>query len=153
VPRGASDAHALGIVGAGVGPHVGIENAGEVSSCSMLLQRVDDLDQAGVVIVERTEHGAAIQFAELGPFLAGARRVAAIDHVEPRQRTHAVDAIGIAQRLVVGGLEIGPGMDHLAHVLGVGVGVDSIGDDVAAGVQETQLAVVEVQAAIGRTSP
>ena len=88
--------------------------SGSLSSCSHLLQRVQDLDQARVVVIERAEHGAAIQFAELGPLLVGARRAAAVDDVEARQRTHAVDAIGIAQRLVVAGLQIGPGMRDLA---------------------------------------
>ena len=60
---------------------------------------IQDLDQPGIVVMERAEHGAALQVAELGPFLIGAGRAAAVDHVQARQRADAVHALRIARGL------------------------------------------------------
>ena len=102
MPRGASATPiAFGVVDAGEGADVRVERGVVGEQLLDLLERVEDLDQARVVVVEGAEHGAAVELAELGPFLRGARRADAVGDVEAGQRSDAVDAVGIAERLVV----------------------------------------------------
>ena len=84
-----------------------------------------------MVIVERAEHGGALQFVKLGQFLIGARSAAAVGNVQARQRTDAVDAVGKPLGLVVRRLEVAPRLDFLADVVGVVGGIEIVGDDVA----------------------
>src|ERR1035438_142633 len=124
-----------------MGANVGIERVGMEQQMLDLLQRVDDFDEARVVVIEAGEYGAAIQVAELGPLLPGARRGDAVDDVHARQRTHAVHAIGIAEGLIEAGLEVSPGLSDLGEEIGEsGVGV--VGDYMAAGIEEAEFAGV-----------
>ena len=51
--------------------------------------------------------------------------------VEPGQRADAVDAVGVAERLVVRRLQVRVGLDRLADELAVAARVEAVGDDVA----------------------
>ncbi len=69
--------------------------------------------------------------------------------VEPGQRADPVDAVRVAQRLVVGGLQVRVVLDRLADEVLVARRVESVGDDVALGVAEADLAVVVLPGAVG----
>ena len=143
MPRGASlTPDALEPVDAGVGTQVVRGQVGVVDHALDPLERGQDLDQPGVVVEERRGDRAVEPVAELLELLVGQGRAHVRADVEPGQRADAVDAVGVAQRLVVGRLEVGVGLDRLADVLLVARGIDLVGDDLAAGVDEAELAIV-----------
>ena len=76
--------------------------------------------------------------AVLRQFRVGLRRAAAVGHVQPRQRTDAVDAVRIADRLVVRRLQIRIRERRLADVIGVVAGRTWSASDAAVGVAEAQ---------------
>ena len=72
------------------------------------LHTVKNLDQARMVIVERTEHGGPLQFMELGQFLVRAGSATAIGDVQASQGTDAINSLRISAGLIVGRLQIAP---------------------------------------------
>src|SRR5579864_7367939 len=98
--------------------------------------------------MERAENGSALQLVKLCEFLVGARRAATIGDIQPGQRSDAVDAVGKSLGLVIGGLEITPGLDLFADVVGVLRGVEIVGDDVARGIDDADLAIVKGESVV-----
>ena len=72
----------------------------------------------------------------------------AVAGVEPRQRTHAVDAVGEAERLEVRRLEVGILHSGLADEIGVLLGRHLILHNHAVGVAEAQPAIVKLVVAL-----
>src|SRR5208337_310792 len=64
------------------------------------------------------------------------------------QRAYAINAIGKSHRLVVGRLQIAPGLDLFPDVVEVTLGIESVGHDLAGGIDDTELSVVEGEAVI-----
>ena len=69
-------------------------------------------------------------------------RAAAVGHVEARQRSHPVEALGITQRLVVRSLEVGVRQNGLADEGLVVAGPFDCRDMVPLGVPKTDLPVI-----------
>ena len=129
------------------------ENLGIVQQLFQALDAIQDFDQPRVVIVERTQHRGALQFVKFRQFLIGARGPTAVRHVQARQRADAIDAVGKSLGLVVRGLEIAPGLDLFADVVEVLRGVEIVGDHMARGIDDAQLAVVKSEAVIFLDDP
>ena len=80
----------------GVGTHVRIENLGVVEDSLHSLEAEEDLDQPGVVEVERRVDGPVPQLAELAELLVCPRSDTCVDHVEAGQRPHPVHPVRVA---------------------------------------------------------
>ena len=78
-------------VHARAGAHVGVEDAGVVEQHFDFFERVQRLDEARVVEVERAFDHRAEALVVLGELGVGFGRGAAVGHVQARQRAHAVD--------------------------------------------------------------
>ncbi len=104
--RGFDHAHAFQAVHAGGGAHVGVEDGGIGEQEFDLFQPVQQFDQARVVVVEGAVHDGAAALTEFGELGVG-RGAEAFGGVQARERAHAVDARGIAQRLEVRRLQVG----------------------------------------------
>ena len=115
---------------------------------------VERVDQPGVVVVERAGRHAPEPAPELVELHVGAGRAHLAGDDDPRQRSDPVDAVGVAERLPVGRLEVRPRLDGLAQVVLVGPRVDPVGEQPAVGVHDPQPAVVVVDVARrGRRGP
>src|SRR5271165_5206720 len=69
-------------------------------------------------------------------------------HVQARQRTHAVDAIGVTLGFVVGRFQIAPGLYLFTDVVSIARRIESRRDRMSGGVHDSDAAVVESEAAI-----
>ena len=135
-------------LGLGFGAHVLRKNLRIVQQLLQPLDAVENFDQPRLMVVERTEHGRALQFVELRQFLVGALGSAAVDHVKPRQRSDAVHAVGISLGLVVRGFQVAPAFDLFTEVVEVAGRVQTVGDEIAGCVADAKLAVVEGDASV-----
>ena len=100
MPRGASvTPMPSGLLVPGKGPDVFGKNIRRLQQLLHALDAVNDFDQPGVMVVERTQHRASVKFAKFRPLLVGARGSAAVGDVQAGQRPDAVDALGIAARV------------------------------------------------------
>ncbi len=100
-----------------------------------------------MVVEGRARHPAHAP-AELLELLVGARGPAPVGHVEPGQRSDAVDAVRVAHRLPVGRLEVRPRLHGLADVVVELLGVDLVGQEVAVRVDDAEPAAVVVHVAL-----
>ncbi len=116
-----------------------------------LLQAEQDLDQAGVVVVEaaRDRLAALAIAAELAQLAVGPRRPGVVTDVQARQRPDPVHALRIAQRLVVRELEIGPRLHRLAQEA-LEIGRVGVLQHASVLVHHPQQAVVVLQPAVRR---
>ena len=80
------------------------------------------------MVVERAAGHSSEAGPEAGELRVGQRRPELVGHDQAGQRTHAVDAVRVAQRGPVGRLEIRPRLDRLAEIVLVGARVDAIGE-------------------------
>jgi hypothetical protein len=116
------------------------------------LEGIDDLDQAGIVIVEAARDRAGfLKHVELGERHVGIGCAAGIDVVETCKGSDAIDPFGIALRLVVGELHIAEVLDRLADQTLVLVRRHHVFEDAALGILESQEAVVVLQVPLGLT--
>ena len=86
---------------------MGVENRRLRQQALHLLQRVERFDEARVMVQEGALRGAAEALAILGQLLVGLGRAALVARVQARQRPHPVNALGVADRLVVRRLQVG----------------------------------------------
>jgi len=70
--------------------------------------------------------------------------------IEPRQRSHAVLAAGVAERLVVREFDEGPFFAGFAEEGGVAQRIEPVGDNIAFGVDHADHAVVIFESSVGR---
>jgi hypothetical protein len=99
-------AHAFEAVRAGHCAYVLGKNFGIGQELLETLHAIKNLDQARMMIVERTEHGGPLQFMELGQLLVRAGSATAIGDVQASQRAYAINSLGISTGLIVGRLQI-----------------------------------------------
>src|ERR1051325_2428232 len=88
---------------------------------------VKDLNQPGLVIVEGTKYGRALQFLELRKLLVGAYSAAPVCHIKPGQRAYPVHTSWITHRLVISGLEIAVSLNLFAQIIEIACGIEAIG--------------------------
>ena len=141
-------ADALEGVGPGNSAHVLRENLRIIEQLFEALDAVEDLDEPSVMIVERAQDSGALQFVKFGELLVGAWRTASVGDIEARKWADSIDAVGKSFGLVVAGFEITPRFDFFADVIVILRGIEIVGDNVAGGVDDAQLAVVESEAII-----
>ena len=147
--RRLGDADAVVAVGARVGPHPRRQQLGILQQTLHHFQRVDDLDQPRVVVVEAAGHRPLfLQHAELGQCHVGVGRAAGVGVVQPGQRADAVDAAWVAHGLVVRELHVAPVLGRFAHQAGVVARCHLVFHDAALGVLDAQHAVVVFQVAV-----
>src|SRR5450759_826131 len=99
--RGLEDADAFDIVDARMGADHGRDDGWVVEQLLHALEGVEGLDQPRIVIVETTLDDAAEPPAVLLELRVGLRRPAPVGDVEASERADAVDAVGVADRLVI----------------------------------------------------
>src|SRR6476620_6145963 len=109
---------------------------------------VEDLNEPGLMVVKGTENSRALELVELRQFLVGARSSTAVRNVQARKRSHAVNAIWKSLRLVVGRLQIAPGLNLLSQEFEIARRVEIVGHDVSARVDDTKFSVIKREAAI-----
>src|SRR5580704_6614265 len=130
-------------IDAGHGANVLVEDVRIGEDLLDLLDAVENVDEAGVVVIEGTLHGAKSQLLELGEFNVGQGCAHGADNVQPGQRSNAIAAVGIAEWLVVSELGVGVGLDGFANNLGKVIGGDSVFDQMAARADQAEQAVSE----------
>src|SRR6476661_2659359 len=107
------------------------------------LDTVEDLNEPGLMVVKGTENSRALELVELRQFLVGARSSTAVRNVQARKRSHAVNAIWKSLRLVVGRLQIAPGLNLLSQEFEIARRVEIVGHDVSARVDDTKFSVIK----------
>jgi len=80
-PRRFGDADAFALIRPGAGAYLGVEDVRVIQNPLHHLDAEDDLNQPGVVIMEGTQDGPALNLAEFGPFLIGDGRAAMVYQV------------------------------------------------------------------------
>jgi hypothetical protein len=128
---------------------MGAENVRVVKKFLDVLEAEKNFDEAGVVVVEGTQDGVALQGAEFYLFLLGQRGAAFIHEIEAGERADAIDAFGIAEEEIVGNFCEGERFDCFAEEFGVIGGGEIVGDDFAEGIGEADVAVIVAWAAVG----
>ena len=129
------------VVEAGAAAHAAMHQLRILDKRGDRLQAGDDLHQPRMVIGKARDRHLATALAEFRQFPVGPGGADAVADIEPRQRAHPVHAVGIAERPVVGELQITPGLHRLRQKAGVVVLPQAIGHDRAITGAEAQLAL------------
>lgn len=146
---GFDDANALAVGDAAGDEDVFGEDFGVLEDLLGAFDAVEVFDEAGVVVVEGAVEGsAAADLSEDFEFFLCEWGVDAIGGVEASEGSDAIDAIGPAELLVVGEFEVGPGFDMFGDVVEVISAVEA-GDFVPVGIDESHLAIVELEGVVG----
>src|SRR5262249_49347599 len=96
-PRCFGHANTFDLIWLGKCTYVFVENVRLMQELLDAFDAVKDLDKPSVMLMERAQDDAAPQRTELRPLLIGSRCTAAVDDVQPRQRTDAVDPFRVTQ--------------------------------------------------------
>ena len=142
------DARALLPVHARGCAHMLVQNAAVGEELLDDLDPMQNLNQPRVVVVERSQHRAVGQMLELYQLGVGERRACMAGNVQAGQRSHAIRARRIAQRLVVGELHVRERLDRLADALVEVPGIEIIQQDIACRTDDAQPGISELEAAI-----
>ena len=68
-----------------------------------------------------------------------------MDDIQPRQQANSIHAARIAERLIVGKLHVGPGLDGFLDEFGVLERVELVGDSVSDCIHHAEAAVIVLQ--------
>src|SRR5262249_53035394 len=112
-----------------------------------------DLDQPGVMIEKRGVGRVLSTVTELPQLPVGQRRAHVRTNVDAGQRTNAIDALRITERLVVGKLQVRPRLDRFAKEILVARRVEMVGDKLALAIHHTDLTIVMFPAAVRTHEP
>ena len=137
-------ARAFQAVDARSGANMLVENERISENLFDFLDAVECLNQPRVVIVEGAFDRPTGQLLELGQLFVRLRCSHGFDYVEPRQRTDAITALRIAERLVIDELGVAVVLDSLANHFSKAAGANPVFDNRALRIDEPQCAVCEL---------
>src|SRR5262249_1361829 len=93
------------------------------------LDSIEDFNEPGVMLVERTQYNTALQCTELDPFPIGLWRPAPVDNVQSSKRTDTIDTVWITFGLEIRSLYVRVGRDRLTDVALISLWTDLIHHD------------------------